>query len=239
MRKKSMYFRFSGITKLYHFTSFDAACKIIKSGKLRFSKSYRLNDLIESNRVVWERSLQGDIPDGQEYLHYAEVEMRRYQQISFSQDRVVGNCYYLGFDLHTMWGLYADSGYGVCLVFDKEKLTLGPEDYAAEVKYVNLIPQGVMIHNKSKGGIKSEIKRRRESIFYYKRKEWEYEQEYRILRRAKNQADDESMFDSKIYHKLRSQNKTLPVLTYEYDLDGYTLFESFGVPIWSEQCGDL
>lgn len=257
-----MYFRFSGITKLYHFTSFDSASKIIKSGKLRFSKSYRLNDLIESNRVVWERSLQGDIPDGQEYLHYAEVEMRRYQQISFSQDRVVGNCYYLGFDLHTMWGLYADSGYGVCLVFDKEKLTLGPEDYAAEVKYVNLIPQGVMIHNKSKGGIKSEIKRRRESIFYYKRKEWEYEHEYRILRRAKNQADDEylditdalvcaiickddsinyleSMFDSKIYHKLRSQNKTLPVLTYEYDLDGYTLFESFGVPIWSEQCGDL
>lgn len=191
MRKKSMYFRFSGITKLYHFTSFDSASKIIQSGKLRFSKSYRLNDLIESNRVVWERSLQGDIPDGQEYLHYAEVEMRRYQQISFSQDRVVGNCYYLGFDLHTMWGLYADSGYGVCLVFDKEKLTLGPEDYAAEVKYVNLIPQGVMIHNKSKGGIKSEIKRRRESIFYYKRKEWEYEQEYRILRRAKNQADDE------------------------------------------------
>ena len=70
-------------------------------------------------------------------------------------------------------------------------MTLGPEDYAAEVKYVNIIPQGVMIHNKSKGGIKSEIKRRRESIFYYKRKEWEYEQEYRILRRAKNQADDE------------------------------------------------
>lgn len=262
MRKKSIRFRFSEITKLYHFTSVESACKIIQSGKLRFSKACRLNDLIESNRVVWERTFSGYIPDDQAYLCYAEEEMRRYQQISFSQDRVVGDCYYLGFDLHTMWGLYADRGYGVCLVFDKEKLTLHPEDYAAEVKYVNLIPQGVMIHNKSERGIKSEIKRRREQIFYYKRKEWEYEQEYRILRRAKKQTDDEyldisdalvcviickdqsidyleSMFDSEIYHKLRSLEKKLPVLTYEYDLDGYTLYESFGVPLWSEQCGDM
>lgn len=25
---------------------------------------------------------------------------------------------YEGFNLHTMWGLYADKGYGACLVFD-------------------------------------------------------------------------------------------------------------------------
>ena len=49
----------------------------------------------------------------------------------------------------------------------------------------------------------------------------------------------ESMFDSDIYHELRYLNKNLPVLTYEYGLDGYTLYESFGIPIWSEQCGDM
>ena len=86
-----------------------------------------------------------------------------------------------------MWGLYANRGYGVCLVFDKEKLTLAQDDYAHEVQYVNLIPQGVQFTNKSKNGIKSEIKRRREEIYYYKRKEWEYEQEYRVLRRAKDE----------------------------------------------------
>lgn len=59
-----------------------------------------------------------------EYLCYAEEEMRKYQQLSFSQDRVVDGGHYLGFDLHTMWGLYADKGYGVCLVFDKENLNL-------------------------------------------------------------------------------------------------------------------
>ena len=260
--KKSICSSFFEISKLYHFTSLESARKIIASRKLRFSKSRRLNDLIESNRVVWERTLGGYIPDDKEYLYYAEEEMRRYQQISFSQDRVVGNCCYLGFDLHTMWGLYANRGYGVCLVFDKEKLTLAQDDYAHEVKYVNLIPQGVQITNKSKNGIKSEIKRRREDIYYYKRKEWEYEQEYRVLRRAKDEMDDEylditnalvcvivckdysidkleSMFDSDIYHELRYLDKKLPVLTYECDLDGYTLYESWGVPIWSEQCGEM
>jgi hypothetical protein len=260
--KKSIYHRFFEISKLYHFTSFEAACNIIKSGKLRFSKAYRLNDLIESNRVVWERTLGGYIPDGEEYLCYAEEEMRRYQQISFSQDRVVDNISYLGFDLHTMWGLYAERGYGVCLVFDKEKLMLDSDDYADDVRYVNLIPQGVKIYNKSKNGIKTEIKRRRGEIFFYKRKEWEYEQEYRVVRRAKYEHDNEyldvtnslvcaivckdesielleSMFDSDIYHELRHINKKLPILTYEYDLDGYTLYASWGFPIWSEQCGEM
>ena len=260
--KKSIYYRFFEMSKLYHFTSFESACKIIKSGRLRFSKAYRLNDLIESNRVVWERTFGGYIPDDKEYLYYAEEEMRRYQQISFSQDRVVDDIFYLGFDLHTMWGLYADRGYGVCLVFDKEKLMLESDDYAAEVQYVNLIPQGVNIYNKSKKGIKAEIKRRRDEIFFYKRKEWEYEQEYRVLRRAKNEYDDEylditdalacaivckdesiemleSMFHSDTYHELRYINKKLPILTYEYDLDGYTLYESWGVPLWSEQCGEM
>ena len=260
--KKSIRFRFSEISKLYHFTSFETARKIIKSGRLLFSKSYNLNDLIESNRVVWSRTFMGYIPEDQEYLCYAEEEMRKYQQISFSQDRVVDGCYYLGFDLHAMWGLYADKGYGVCLVFDKDKLELNPGDYASNINYANLISQGIIVHNKSKRGIRSEIWRKRDEIFFYKRKEWEYEQEYRVIRRADNELDDEyldiadslvcaiickddsidkleSMFDSDIYHELRYLNKKLPVLTYEYGLDGYTLYESFGIPIWSEQCGDM
>ena len=47
------------------------------------------------------------------------------------------------------------------------------------------------------------------------------------------------MFEGEIYRELRSINKELPVLTYEYGLDGYTLYESFGMPIWSEQCGQM
>ena len=47
------------------------------------------------------------------------------------------------------------------------------------------------------------------------------------------------MFDSEHYSELHDLNKRIPVLTYENDLDGYTLFEKFMVPIWAEQCGYL
>ena len=55
---KKTHFRFSKISKLYHFTNFESACQIIKGGKLRFRKSYSLNDLIESHKLFgnapWE-----------------------------------------------------------------------------------------------------------------------------------------------------------------------------------------
>jgi hypothetical protein len=37
---KSISERFEEMTKLYHFTSFDAACSIIESRKFRFGKMY-------------------------------------------------------------------------------------------------------------------------------------------------------------------------------------------------------
>ena len=122
--RKTVGWRFQEMSRLYHFTSFDSACKIIKSGKLRFSKAWRLNDLIESDRVVGERTISERLLVNRPYLLNAEAEMRKYQQISFAQDRECNGMEYLGFDLHSMWGLYADKGYGVCLVLDKDKLKL-------------------------------------------------------------------------------------------------------------------
>ena len=233
--KESVGYRFQKMSRLYHFTSFNAACKIIKSGKLRFSQSYKLNDLIESNRIVFEHVLSEELLEKRNGI-LAEAEMHRYQQISFSQDREYDGMYFLGFDLHTMWGLYADKGYGVCLVFDKDKLTLSPGDYANDVKYYSIIPQYANINNKSVNGIKAEVWRKKDEIFFSKRKEWEYEQEYRIIRRARSEDDIEfldiseslsfaiickdrnvsgfeSMFDSEHYSELHDLNKRIPVLT--------------------------
>lgn len=188
--------------------------------------------------------------------------MNRYQQISFSQDKECDGRYFLGFDLHTMWGLYANRGYGVCLVFDKMKLNIMPNDYVADVTYDNFVPQRFICHNKSKKGIRSEIWRRKDEVFFHKRKEWEYEQEYRLIRRTRNIFDDEylditkslsfiiickddsvcgleSMFDSYIYKDFHYINKKIPILTYEYGLDGYTLYEKYGLPIWNEELGFL
>ena len=258
LMRKSIGERFEEMSRLYHFTSFDAACDIIKSRQLRFGKMSRMNDLIESSRIVFSRLLTDNLPE-KDLL--AEEEMQRYQQISFIQDGKRDGFEYLGFDLHTMWGLYAESGYGACLVFDKNKLQLGDGDYARDVEYDNLILADFVIKNKSKAGIKSEIWRRRDEIFFYKRKEWEYEQEYRIIRRAENERDDEyldisdalsfviickdetvekgeSIWDGNQCYILQHLKRRIPVLAYEYDIDGYTLnHDGPGDPIWAEQVG--
>lgn len=71
-------FRFKDMNRLYHFTNFDAAFKIIESGKLRFSKPSNLNDIIESNRVLFQRIFS------EKYIHehnrlYAENQLRSFQ----------------------------------------------------------------------------------------------------------------------------------------------------------------
>lgn len=258
--RKSVGERFEKMSRLYHFTSAKAAFSIIESGKLRFGKSFRLNDLIESNRIVFDHLLNGGDICHDEKDAFAEDEMRRYQVISFSQDADYKDHIFLGFDLHTMWGLYADKGYGVCLVFDKDMLELTDSDWANDVRYYDIIPQDFEFANKSRKGLENEIWRRREEIFFNKRKEWEYEQEYRVIRRARNEFDMEyldisralsfviickdysvegmeSMFDSDLYHDLHYSFRSLPILTYEYGIDGYSLFEKYLDPIWTEQCG--
>ena len=257
---KSIGERFEKISRLYHFTSAKAAFSIIESGKLRFSKSFRLNDLIESNRVVFDHMLHGGDTCRNDKDAFAEDEMRRYQVISFAQDRDYQGRQFLGFDVHTMWGLYADKGYGVCLVFDKEKLDLKDADWAGNVRYSDIIPQDFEFKSKSRLGLKNEIWRRREEIFFNKRKEWEYEQEFRVIRRVSEEMNMEylnisdslccaivckdysvvgmeSMFDSDLFRDLHYSFRRLPILTYEYDIDGYSLFEEFMNPIWTEQCG--
>ncbi len=252
--------RFEEMSRLYHFTSFKAACSIIESGKLRFGKPFRMNDLIESNRIVFQRVLLNDMSEDERNGLFAEEEMRRYQQVSFSQDKEYDDRLFLGFDLHSMWGLYANKGYGVCLVFDKNKLKLEEGDYGKNVEYYNLVPADFEFKNRSKAGIKGEIWRRRDEIFFNKRKEWEYEQEYRIIRRARNEFDteyldvsdslsfaiiskdvsvfeNETIFDGDCYWTLRSLKRKLPVLSYDYGLDWYTLSSGFMDPIWAERVG--
>ena len=250
--------RFQEMSKLYHFTNLGAACSIIESRRLRFGKMYKMNDLIESNRIVYGRFVKDELS---EIELYAEEEMNRYQQISFTRDQEREGIDYLGFDLHTMWGIYAEKGYGVCLVFDKDRLLLEERDCCCDVKYETFIPKYYEFKNKTKAGVRSEIWRRREELFFYKRKEWEYEQEFRVVRRAENKRDNEyldvskalsfviickdetvengeSMWDGITCYVLKHIKGQVPVLTYEYDLDWYTLyFDELGDPIWAEQLG--
>lgn len=263
MKRKDIRYQFADMTRLYHFTTFDSACKIIESKQLRFGKPFDMNDLIENNKVVYQRLILGNLDKDDLNGAYAEEEMNRYQQISFAQDRVVDDIVYEGFNLHAMWGLYANKGFGACLVFDKNKLKLTDRDYANDVSYYEYIPSGFVFHNKSKSGIRSEISARKDEIFFCKRKEWEREQEFRIIRRARNEYDDNYLdvsgalsfvilcYETFVFDDeypcdgcysdvIKKIDKKLPVLKYEVYLDGYALWKNDNYaddPIWTEESG--
>ena len=68
--------RFVDMNRLYHFTNFSSACKIIKSKKLRFGKMFRMNDLIESNRIVFDRLVLDNLEEESIWsgFHYLEIK---------------------------------------------------------------------------------------------------------------------------------------------------------------------
>ena len=103
---------FESMTRLYHFTRFETALLIVKSGKLRFSKLFAMNDICESNKQIYNN--MSSCNQGW-FTNEISKEISRYRQISMTMDKE-GK---LGFDLTQMWGHYANNGYGVCLVFDK------------------------------------------------------------------------------------------------------------------------
>lgn len=166
MRRDLIAGRFEKMNRLYHFTNFKAACSIIRSKQLRFGKPSNMNDLIENRKITTRRAFFGDLGKDVDKDFIPEIEMRRYQQISFAQDSIVEGEECLGFNLHTMWGLYADRGYGVCLVFDKDKLHLEEKDHARDVIYDDWIMPDYVFHNKTQAGIRAEIWRRKEEIYF-------------------------------------------------------------------------
>ncbi len=255
---KSIRERFAEMSRLYHFTSFESACKIVESKRLRFGKLSQMNDLVESNKMVFQRVVFGGLEEDNLNGLFAEKEMHKYQQISFAQDRCVDGRIYEGFNLHPMWGLYAEKGEGVCLVFDKKKMKFADGDYARDVEYMDYVLPDYGFMNRSKSGLKAEIWRRKDEIFFCKRKEWEYEQEYRVIRRAKKEWDDnyldvsealsfvilcksdslwkgESLWFGLQYSELKSIDRRLPILSYEFGIDGYELWRDVpDDPIWTE-----
>ena len=107
---------------MYHYTKFDTAIKILKSHSLRFGNLCDMNDIHENNKISYVDLSGNSIQHlSSDILETIKNEMAKYRQISLTIDDMEQNK--LGFDLHQMWGLYADKGQGVCLVFDKDTLS--------------------------------------------------------------------------------------------------------------------
>lgn len=190
--------QFEKMEKLYHFTSFDTAIKIIESNRLRFGRLNYMNDIHE-----FEKNVFIDInkhPTNKflsEVLDTLHEEIYKYRQISLTSDREEGDKE--GFDLHQMWGLYADKGEGVCLVFDKkemEKINESDTIYKGRVQYnkTKELESFLISSSICSVDVLSEIKGRIHELFFHKRIEWEHEQEFRLMKRCPNPIREEYLF---------------------------------------------
>lgn len=186
---------FEKTEKLYHFTSFDTALKIIESNRLRYGKLNNMNDIHENDKIVFVDANNhplGKFPS--DVLDSLHDEIYKYRQISLTSDSEEGDKD--GFDLHQMWGSYADKGEGVCLVFDKNELGKGlaTDVLQKRVSYDKNVNSYYISLSKTPDKIAVEIQEHADDIFFHKRKEWEHEQEYRLLRRCPLAKREEYLF---------------------------------------------
>lgn len=159
---------------LYHFTSVKSAMGIIKSGELWFSKIDRLNDINEI------RGPEVLIMDNRDKDRLQDL-LSHFTQISLTADK---DGHY-GFDIPAMWGHYAENGRGVCLVFDKHKVldeVRKRKMYANYVTYSDERDLNDLLYDSDKYGSPDVfIRANRDELFFRKTKDWEYEQEFRLI----------------------------------------------------------
>ena len=187
--------QFEKTEKLYHFTSFDTALKIIESNHLRYGRLNNMNDIHENDKIVFVDANNhplGKFPS--DVLDSLHDEIYKYRQISLTADDNEGDKD--GFDLHQMWGLYADKGEGVCLIFDKKELEkgFGSATLHDRVSYDKTVDSYYISLSNTADKVSVEIRGHANEIFFHKRREWEHEQEYRLLRRCPLATREEYLF---------------------------------------------
>ena len=161
---------FQDTEKLYHYTKFESAIKIISSQQQKFGTLESMNDINESYKAIFYQS--DEIPP-----ETVKSCLRNYRQISLTMDKPGRQ----GFDIPAMWGHYADKGDGVCLVYDKNKLlaSINGKPYKqGKITYTNKYDNTIIVDDDD---IYCFLKQHCKELFFTKTRDWSYEQEFRIL----------------------------------------------------------
>lgn len=98
-----------------------------------------------------------------------------------------------------MWGNYADNHYGICIEFDSDKdifQLAEPVDYTSKPFVLQIHSQ----HHLSEDHMMESIV----NSMYTKHKDWEYEQEWRILKHANDKIEYDPATITAIYFGLRT-----------------------------------
>lgn len=213
--------QFNNSERLYHYTSFSSAMKILQSHTLLFGRLKDMNDINELYRpLAFYYHPRHDNRNNDDIHKKMKEDYYKYQQISLTMD---GNR--MGFDIPAMWGHYAQNGNGVCLVFDKAKLItyLDEEkrqrhivyddikytkDYSPEINY-DIDPNNNLI-------VFGEEEEK--DYFFHKTEDWSYEQEFRVIIKS----------DSDEREKLNFKNSLLSIIMHNAKSVGHeqTIFAS-------------
>lgn len=164
---------------LYHFTTFEAAVKIVSSNKLLFGKAYRKNDIAEVYKEIY-----GNIDD-----NVAQSALKEYQYISFTQNGRLGK----GFEIDALWGYYAEKGVGICLAFDRKTLIeqfkkqFRGNGWRSNICYNKHCTNACFIECDKNDNVHRLIYQNRQKLFFEKSVEWRHESEYRLLVKSANE----------------------------------------------------
>lgn len=212
---ESLKARFNSTEKLYHYTSFENALKILVTRKLKFSKLNNLNDINEAYRTEYidvsdSQILSSDLERSDSYLENGVITkaLQKFRQISLSMDEVNKP----GFAISSMWGHYAQKGTGVCLVFDKNKLIskLKPDEYGT-VRYKEGVDGSIKIPIDKIADCVNFIDTRRQEFFFTKLPDWSCEQEFRIVKLFKRNTDA----------CLNIKEALMAIIVYDFQTDKY------------------
>lgn len=175
--------------KLYHYTTFNSALKILITQTLQFSYLANMNDIYEQSKLFFYAE------DAHHNVsNFFVKEIAKYKQISLTEDSPLDNGR-KGFDIPAMWAHYADKGNGVCLVFDKKKLLRHVRSnwLNGQVKYIREFDNNIVASEvKTKQDVVNFIKNKSNEIFLCKSEDWAYEQEFRIVAKTSVRALDVS-----------------------------------------------
>ncbi len=166
---------FQSAHKLYHYTSFNSAIKIIETQKIRFGRLENMNDINEAyRRFFYEFDCEIADIDVQKAL-------QEYQQVSFTKDKTSSP----GYSISAMWGHYGNKGYGVCLVFDfdiiQDIIKSDKSIWYNTMEYSNHFNGDICIEGNN---VHQFFKKHKQELFFTKTTDWEYEQEWRMLKRV-------------------------------------------------------
>lgn len=170
--------------RLYHYTSFESFVKIWLSQSLLFSKTDKVNDILEKNKALSTYNVQKDIFDA-----YQE-EITKYKQISLVMDY---DSYITGAMSPMMWGHYGNNGDGVCIELDPAKLNL-ENIIAKPIEYCGFIPCAPPLPGTlHKENITEYVSNKLDVLFFCKSIDWQGENEYRLVKRLEECSTEDKL----------------------------------------------